>query len=77
MGETGMIGLTVTLCVIAFLTDTVLIIASDRISTLSLHHYLVLYKWPLANFFIKKVFLVAPLHHHFEAVLDGPKLKSL
>jgi len=68
MGETGMIGLTVTLSVIAFLTDTVLLLPiiafplfitafSDiiQITSRKLRHG-------------KKVFLFAPLHHHFEAL---------
>lgn len=68
MGETGMLGLTVTLAVIAFLTDSVLVLpiiaiplvatsASDIIQIIS-------YKY----FGKRRVFKVAPLHHHFEAM---------
>lgn len=74
MGETGMIGLTVTLSVIAFMTNTVLILpiialplfvtslsAIIQIASVKLRHG-------------KKVFLLAPLHHHFEAK-GWPKYK--
>lgn len=68
MGETGMLGLTVTLSVIAFLTNSVLVLpiiaiplvvtsASDIIQITS-------YKY----FGKRRVFKVAPLHHHFEAL---------
>lgn len=67
MGETGIIGLTTTLTVIAFFTDSVLILpviafplvlasASDIIQITS------------RKFFKKKVFRVAPIQHHFEAI---------
>lgn len=74
MGESGMIGLTVTISVIAFITNTVLLLPiiafplfvtalSDviQIGSRKLHHG-------------KKVFLFAPLHHHFEAK-GWPKYK--
>jgi phospho-N-acetylmuramoyl-pentapeptide-transferase len=68
MGETGMLGLTVTLSVVAFLTNSVLVLpiiaiplvatsASDIIQMIS-------YKY----FGKRRVFKVAPLHHHFEAI---------
>ena len=67
MGETGMIGLTTTLTVIAFFTDSVLILpiiafplvlasGSDIVQVIA------------RTFFKKKVFLVAPIQHHFEAL---------
>ena len=66
MGETGMLGLTTTLTVVAFLTDAVVTLpliafplalttASDILQGLS------------RKLRGKKLFLVAPLHHHFEA----------
>lgn len=66
MGESGIVGLTTSLTVIAFLTDSVsalpiigiiLIaeVASDIIQFAS------------KRFLGRKVFLIAPLHHHFEA----------
>ncbi len=68
MGETGMLGLTVTLSVIAFLTDSVLIlpiIAIPLVATsLSVIIQMISYKW----FNKRRVFKLAPLHHHFEAI---------
>lgn len=69
MGETGMLGLTFALTVVAFLTDTVLILPiigfplvvtalSSLIQILGKKLY-----GPKG-----KVFKVAPLHHHFEAL---------
>ena len=67
MGETGIIGLTTTLTVIAFFTDSVLILpiiafplvlasASDIIQITS------------RKIWGKKVFRLAPIQHHFEAM---------
>jgi len=67
MGESGIMGLTTTLTVLAFLTDSVLVLplialplvlasASSSIQLLS------------KKFLGRKVFKVAPLHHHLEAV---------
>ena len=67
MGESGILGLTTSLTVIAFLTDSVLVlpligivlmaeVASDIIQFAS------------KRFRGKKVFLIAPIHHHFEAI---------
>lgn len=67
MGESGILGLTTSLTVIAFLTDSVLAlpiigfilmaeVASDIIQFVS------------KKFRGKKVFLIAPIHHHFEAI---------
>ncbi len=74
MSETGMLGLTVTLSVVAFLSNAVAVLpiiafpllitsASDIVQLLSKK---------LRNG--KKVFLVAPIHHHFEA-LGWPSYK--
>lgn len=68
MSETGSMGLTMTLAVVAFLTKAVLVLpiiafplfattASDVIQLLSKRYR-----------HEKKVFLVAPIHHHFEAI---------
>ncbi|MEK7090056.1 MAG: phospho-N-acetylmuramoyl-pentapeptide-transferase, partial [Patescibacteria group bacterium] len=73
MSETGMLGLTTTLTVIAFLTKEVLVLpliafflfaaaVSDIIQIFS------------KKFFGRKVFLIAPIHHHFEA-LGWPSYK--
>lgn len=68
MGETGMLALTVVLAVIAFLTDSVLllpIIAFPLVATsLSVIIQIISYKF----FNKRRVFKVAPLHHHFQAI---------
>lgn len=68
MGETGMLALTVTLSVIAFLTDSVLllpIIALPLVATtISVLIQINVYKY----FNHRRVFRVAPLHHHFQAL---------
>ncbi|HRH26828.1 MAG TPA: hypothetical protein PLZ99_01565 [Parcubacteria group bacterium] len=74
MGETGILGLTVTLSVIAFLTNSVLVlplIALPLVATsLSVVIQITSYKY----FNKHRVFKVAPLHHHFEA-LGWPRTK--
>ncbi len=74
MGETGILGLTITLATLAFLTDSVLILPVIAmplvISSLSVILQLVSKK--LRNG--KKIFKVAPIHHHFEA-LGWPSYK--
>jgi phospho-N-acetylmuramoyl-pentapeptide-transferase len=68
MGETGILGLTVTLSVIAFLTNSVMvlpIIALPLVLTsASVIIQIISYKY----FNKHRVFRVAPLHHHFEAI---------
>jgi phospho-N-acetylmuramoyl-pentapeptide-transferase len=68
MGETGMIGLTVTLSVISFMTDTVLLlpIIAFPLFITSLSNIIQIASRKLRHG--KKVFLYAPLHHHFEAI---------
>ncbi len=73
MTETGIMALTMTLTIVAFMTDTlgggegvsvlpvigillVLTVLSDVVQLLS------------KKFLKKKVFLIAPVHHHFEAI---------
>ena len=74
MGETGMIGLTVTLSVVAFLTNTVLLlpIIAFPLFITSLSNIIQMVSRKFRNG--KKVFLFAPLHHHFEAK-GWPKYK--
>ncbi len=74
MGETGMIGLTVTLAVVAFMTNTVLLlpIIAFPLFITSLSSIIQMGSRRYRNG--KKVFLFAPLHHHFEA-LGWPKYK--
>ena len=67
MGETGMLGLTVTLSIIAFLTREVLLlplIAFPLFAT-SLSSSIQMFS---KKYFKKKVFRIAPIHHHFEAI---------
>ena len=68
MGETGMLGLTVTLSVIAFLTNSALLLIIIAfplvITSLSVIIQIISYKY----FNKRRVFKVAPLHHHFEAL---------
>jgi phospho-N-acetylmuramoyl-pentapeptide-transferase len=68
MGETGILSLTVTLSVVAFLTNSVLflpIIAVPLVATtLSVIIQVSGYKY----FNKYRVFKIAPLHHHFEAL---------
>ena len=74
MGETGIIGLTITLATLSFLTDSVLIlpvVAMPLVLT-SLSDIIQMASKKFRNG--KKVFKVAPLHHHFEA-LGWPSYK--
>lgn len=68
MGETGMMGLLVVLTVIAFLTNTVLLLPLIAlpllVSSLSSLIQITSYKY----FEKRRVFKVAPLHHHFHAL---------
>ncbi len=68
MGETGILGLTVVLTVIAFLTDTVLILPLIALplvaTTLSNIIQITSYKYSGK----RRVFKIAPLHHHFHAI---------
>lgn len=68
MGETGIMGLTVTLAIIAFLTNTVLFLPLIALVLVaeSLSVIIQVASKKLRNG--KKVFLSAPIHHHFEAL---------
>lgn len=68
MSETGMLGLTTSLTVVAFLTDgvAVLPIIAFPLFVASLSVIIQVLSKKLRNG--KKVFLVAPIHHHFEAL---------
>ncbi|MEK7091424.1 MAG: hypothetical protein AAB900_00370, partial [Patescibacteria group bacterium] len=68
MSETGILGLTTALTVVAFLTDSVLvlpIIAAPLLATAG-SVILQLLSKKIRNG--KKIFRVAPIHHHFEAL---------
>lgn len=73
MTETGIMALTMTLTVVAFMTDTLgdgvgvsvlPIIGFMLLITVAANTIQIVSK----KFFKRKVFLVAPLHHHFEAL---------
>ncbi len=75
MGETGMLALTTLITIYAFFTDTVLLLPilvfPLFITSLSVVLQLVSKKFRKG----KKLFIVAPLHHHFEALGWGrPKV---
>ena len=67
MGETGMLGLTFALTTIVFLTDTLIIfpIIAIPLVVTSLSSFIQIYS---KKFFKRKVFRVAPIHHHFESI---------
>jgi len=68
MGETGMMGLLVVLTVIAFLTDTVLLLPIIAlplaVSSASSFLQIISYKY----FGKRRILKIAPLHHHFRAL---------
>jgi phospho-N-acetylmuramoyl-pentapeptide-transferase len=68
MGETGMMGLTATLAVIAFLTraEIALFVIALPLYIASASVIIQVLSKKFRNG--KKVFLVAPIHHHFEAL---------
>jgi len=68
MGETGILGLTVTLSVIAFLTNTVLILPIIALPLVATSVSVILQIFSYKYFGKRRVFRVAPLHHHFEAL---------
>jgi len=74
MGETGIMALTITLATIAFLTDSVLVlpIVGFPLVITSGSVILQLISKKLRNG--KRIFRLAPLHHHFEA-LGWPSYK--
>ena len=67
MGEAGMMGLTATLTVVAFLTDSVLVLPIIAFP-LVLESGSVIIQSISKKFFKRKVFLATPIHHHFEAL---------
>ncbi len=69
MGETGMLGLTLTLTVIAFLTNQVLLLPVIGFPLLftSLSSFLQIISKKIYGP-EGKIFKVAPVHHHFEAI---------
>jgi len=68
MGETGMIGLTITLATIAFLTDSVLILPVVAMPLVISSASVILQIFSKKLRGGKKIFKLAPIHHHFEAI---------
>ncbi len=66
MGETGMLGLCCALTVVAFLTDSILVLPIIGF-LLVVEAGSVILQLIWKRFFHKKLFLAAPIHHHFEA----------
>ena len=66
MSETGILGLTTTLTIVAFLTDAVVVLPIIALP-LVVTSLSVAMQLSSKKFLGRKVFLVAPLHHHFEA----------
>ena len=66
MGETGIMGLTAALTVVAFLTDSVLVLPIIGF-LLVLESGSVVLQLLSKKFRHKKIFLASPIHHHFEA----------
>jgi len=66
MGETGILGLCATLTVIAFLTDSVLVLPIIGF-LLVVESGSVILQLLSKKFRKKKLFLASPIHHHFEA----------
>ncbi len=67
MGETGILGLTTTLSVVAFLTDSVFVLPIIA-GLLVLETGSVIIQLLSKKFRRKKIFLSTPIHHHFEAI---------
>ncbi|OHA88983.1 MAG: hypothetical protein A3C70_00535 [Candidatus Zambryskibacteria bacterium RIFCSPHIGHO2_02_FULL_43_14] len=74
MGETGMMALTVVLAVIAFLTDSVLILPIIALPLAATTASDIIQIYVYKFFHGYRVFRVAPLHHHFQA-LGWPREK--
>lgn len=68
MGETGILGLLVLLTVVAFLTDTVLLLPLIALPLAATSVSVVLQICSYKYFGKRRVFKVAPLHHHFRAL---------
>lgn len=67
MGETGILGLTTVLAVIAFLTDSVYVLPIIA-GLLVVEVLSVIIQLLSKKFRKKKIFLSTPIHHHFEAI---------
>ena len=68
MGETGIMGLTITLAAIAFLTDSVLILPIVAMPLVVTSGSVILQMLSKKFRNGKRIFKLAPIHHHFEAI---------
>lgn len=68
MGETGIMGLTITLATIAFLTNSVLILPIIALPLVATSGSVILQLLSKRFRGGKRLFRLAPLHHHFEAI---------
>ncbi|MBU6430890.1 MAG: hypothetical protein KGJ58_01745 [Patescibacteria group bacterium] len=67
MGETGILGLTITLSVVAFLTDSVAVLPIIAFPLVATSGSVIIQMLSKKFRNGKKVLIVAPIHHHFEA----------
>ncbi len=67
MSETGILGLTTTLAVVAFLTEAVLVLPLIAFFLFAAPASVII-QLVAKKIWGKKVFLIAPIHHHFEAL---------
>jgi len=74
MGETGIIGLTITLATLAFLTDSVLVLPVVAMPLVISSGSVILQMLSKKLRNGKKIFRLSPIHHHFEA-LGWPSYK--
>ena len=74
MGETGIMGLTITLSTLAFLTDSVLILPIVALPLVVTSGSVILQMLSKKLRGGKRLFLLAPIHHHFE-MLGWPSYK--
>ncbi len=68
MGETGIMGLTLMLATIAFLTDSVLLLPVIALPLVITSMSVILQFFSKKFRGGKKIFKLAPIHHHFEAI---------
>ena len=68
MGETGIMGLTITLATLAFLTDSVLVLPVIAFPLVATSGSVILQLLSKKFRGGKRLFKLAPIHHHFEAI---------
>jgi phospho-N-acetylmuramoyl-pentapeptide-transferase len=68
MGETGIMGLTITLATLAFLTDSVLVLPIVAFPLVATSGSVILQLLSKKFRNGKRLFKLAPIHHHFEAI---------